>query len=167
MKNFALFVVVVVLFLAGCSKPREIKQVHQFPNESWEKFDTLRFKVTGNENEQPRDLNLVVRYNSMFVSKVLPVSILILSPDGSESVFEKKMWLRNPDETPRGNRFGAASWDFSFCFREAFEFKLAGEYHVLIDSKTGKFDNPGIEQIVFEAIPVKEREKKAGGKSYN
>lgn len=161
MKNVAILAVIVVLFLIGCSKPREIRQVHVFANESWEKFDTLRFSVVGNKKEEPRDLNLVIRYNAMYALKGLPVTILILSPDGSESVIEKKIWLRNPDETPRGTRFGEASWDYTFCFREAFEFRSAGEYKILIDNKTGKYDNPGVEQVVFEAVPATEREKKA------
>ncbi len=159
MKKLSNFVILIIILMAGCSKPVSIKQEHQFVNENWQKFDTLTFIVEGFTEESPRDLNLVIRFNANFTPRVLPVNILILSPDGSESYLEKKIWIRNTDDTPRGERFGEASWDYTFCFRESFEFTSEGRYEILIDNNTGKYDNPGIEQISFEAVPVIEKKK--------
>lgn len=159
MKKFLIPVFALLLIVAGCARLPEIKQERLIANRNWQKFDTLRFTVEGKANEAPRDLNLIIRFNSMFTPKVLPVSILLLTPDGAESVIEKKIWVRNPDETPRGIRHGEASWDYTFCFREAYEFNRPGTYRILIDNETGKFDNNGIEVITLEAVPASERKK--------
>lgn len=157
MNKFSNFVMLILILMAGCSKPVSIRQEHKFVNENWQKFDTLTFIVEGFTEKTPHDLNLVIRFNANFTSRVLPVNILILSPDGSENYMEKKIWVRNTDDTPRGERFGETSWDYTFCFRESFEFTSKGGYKILIDNKTGKFDNEGIEQIVFEAVPAGEK----------
>lgn len=162
MKNYFVWGFLLLFVIQGCSKPREIRQERLFANENWQKFDTLRFSVEGLQAELPRDLNLIVRFNALYQTKALPVTILIQSPDGAESVIEKTIWLRNPDETPRGIRHGTVSWDYTYCFREAYEFSQTGTYRILIDSKTGKFDNYGIEKVVFEAIPVANREPVEG-----
>ena len=159
MKNLLIVAFALRFVIAGCSRPSEIKQERLITNQNWQKFDTLRFQVEGNKNDSPRDLNLIIRYNSVFTPKVLPVSILLLSPDGAESVIEKKIWVRNPDETPKGTRHGEASWDYTFCFREGYEFNKPGTYKILIDNETGKFDNAGIESVTLEAVPVSDRIK--------
>jgi gliding motility-associated lipoprotein GldH len=159
MKNYLILLAGIALFLmAGCNKPRQIRQERTFVTENWQKFDTVRYNIDGQENEKPRDLNLIVRFNSLYQSRSLPVTILIQAPDGSESVIEKTIWLRNPDDTPRGELTGAASWNYTYCFRKAYEFTVPGVYKILIDNKTGKYDNPGIESISFEALPTSDRE---------
>lgn len=159
MKKLLIPAFALLLVIAGCARLPEIRQERLITNQNWQKFDTLRFDIEGQTNEPPRDLNLIIRYNSMFTPKVLAVSILLLTPDGAESVIEKKIWVRNPDETPRGVRQGEASWNYTFCFREGYEFNRPGTYRILIDNETGKFDNTGIEAITMEAVPVTEREK--------
>lgn len=159
MNKLSSFLILIIILMVGCSKPVVIRQEHKFVNENWQKFDTLNFSVEGLTDGIPRDLNMVIRFNANFTSRELPVNILILSPDGSESYIEKKIWVRNTDDTPRGERFGETNWDYTFCFRESFEFTSEGKYKILIDNNTRKFDNVGIEQIAFEAVPATDKTK--------
>ena len=155
--KYSLFLLVTVLFIfSACSDKPFFEERQNKTNFVWNRFDTLTFKTPDFEKGLTADIELDVIYTSDMPINMLPVRMVVLSPDGSERTIDKKIWLRNHDGTINDQQHGN-EWIHTSKVVRSFVFNQGGIHKITIENTQSKYDLQGIASVVLRITKPTEK----------
>lgn len=117
-----------------------------FKNNSWNRFNILKYDFQVSDTLTEYDIYLDVRHASFYPYENLLINFAIMSPSTEERVRSHDLKLR--DKT--GNFLGEGTgdiWDISFPLMTRFVFIHSGTYHIGIENLMTKYETEGVMDV--------------------
>lgn len=134
------------LFAFGCQKGAVFSQYHKFNDDTWDRFDKVRFNIPNEDSDLNADIVFTLRHSARYPYDHLPLSIILTTPSGEERILEKDLKLK--DE--KGNFKGSADgdlWNYEEVLWPAFSFRDTGTYRVEFENLIPRMEIPGLVDI--------------------
>lgn len=136
------FATLLLIMLCGCgSKPAYEKRVI-FPNNSWQRFNILKFSFDNNKVGREGNVSMKLYVTEDVRWTFIPIIFKITSPSDDERTQEYNFWLRGSDGNMSGEKVDNI-YEYIFPLREGYIFNEKGTYTISIENKMYKYDNEG------------------------
>ncbi|MFH1161011.1 MAG: hypothetical protein V1733_08695 [bacterium] len=143
MKTFSGLFILSLLLLSNC-KPDPAREVyHPFPNQSWQRFNILRFEIPVEKSETPRNIVFYARYNQTFPYQALNFNMIMRLPSGEERVREYQLAMKNKSDQVLGTYIGEECETSLFLKKELFITK-EGMLEITLENLTPRVETPGL-----------------------
>ena len=146
MKNNAksLFLISLIICLFSCRNHDTIFEKRVvFKNNSWNRFEILKFNVQVEDTIPEYDIYCTVRHASFYPYSNLLINFSLSMPNSEERVQEHNLKLRAKNGTFLGNGMGDI-WDISIPLMTHFTFPHAGDFHFEVENLMTKYETEGI-----------------------
>ena len=148
------------VFAAGCSSKRDTTEIHvSFPNHIWNRFQIVDTVFHVSNIEKNYDISLQLSVTDGFKLDIVPVEVVLISPDGQENIVNKKFFVKDAEENHIGNAFGD-TWTVELPIYSEKEFSQQGDYRITVQNRTQYFDLPKVESLVITVAPAKRKKEK-------
>lgn len=137
------------LFFAACGPKTLVDQQHDFPNNTWPRFDApakFSFDCTNVESFFNITISAVVD-TARYRQNGLPLTLQLQSPNGEQRTLFCDIVLRNYQGTWLGEFDENGLLHVSQAVRQYYSFNNAGKYHLDISQRTNKHPILGIHSI--------------------
>jgi len=151
MKKIIVLSVFLLVAFTGCRKDTSISQVHNFTDNTWQRFNFLNFEFQIEEIDKPCDIFVILRYNDDFPSQALLINLVMNLPSGEERIREYKLAVRDDDEKLLGEK-KAGYFERIIPIRKKIKFNETGLVKFEIENLMTKYFTPGLTEfgIVLE-----------------
>jgi len=142
-------------FLCACSSEKPYKIYYPFTNQSWNRFNILRFEIPINQNEKTYDIYFSVHHTQQFEFENLNLNIVMNTPSGEERI--KKYTLNLKSES--GSMLGQCQNDScinKILLKKDLLISKAGILTVEIENLTPRVETLGILGVDILLIPSKQ-----------
>lgn len=129
--------------MMGCQQDNSISQIHNFNNNTWERFNFLNFDFQVEEVSKAYDIIIVLRYNEDFPKKALLVNLVMTLPSGEERIREYKLSLRDKDEKMLGEK-KTAYYERFITIREDLLISEPGQLKFEIENLMSNYFTQGV-----------------------
>ncbi len=144
MKNlFGIYLLMILLALASCSRHKPVSQIHTFTNVNWERFEHLNFELPLEHLDREYDISVVIKHTAKFPADALAVNVVMITPGGEERIKDYTLFLKDRD----GNYIGYETDGIYNCLikiRQGMRFQEIGMVKFDIENLMTKYHTPGI-----------------------
>ena len=130
----------------SCDNRTEFEQYKKLENQSWNRFNIIKFEVPVNDIKTAFDITLVIRHLPEFKIKELPVNATFYMPSGEIRSAEHIIKFTDKAGESLSECLGDLC-DLSFILREDFIFPETGTVRVEIENKWPRLELPGILEV--------------------
>jgi gliding motility-associated lipoprotein GldH len=143
-----LLILVLAWVCTSCSQGPVFEKVHRFTDDTWQRIEEdIRFEVEITDENRRYDIDLPIRYTTVYPHQYLEISINIFSPSGQENLNVRKIYLVDENLRPRGTLAGEIR-DYTFRLFDEYKFNEKGTYIIEFQNLTGnKFHLHGLSSL--------------------
>ncbi|MDR0367587.1 MAG: gliding motility lipoprotein GldH [Bacteroidales bacterium] len=154
-----LFAGVCILLLGvGCSSKKDTTEITVFfPNYIWNRFEPVDTVFTVSDANKVYDVSLMLSIMDGFKLDMIPLEIVITSPDGQENIITKTFALKDKEGNHIGSVFGN-TWTVELPVYTQKEFQPEGKYTISILNRTQYYDLPLVKSLSLKIFSVKKQE---------
>jgi gliding motility-associated lipoprotein GldH len=147
MKHTAgIFLLMVFLALASCSRNEPVSQIHTFSNSTWQRFDHLTFELPVKDTDEEYDISLVIKHTAKFPADALSINVVMNTPGGEERIKDYNLYLKDNDGIIIGYETDGI-FNRIIKIREGMRFHEVGMVKFDIENLMTKYYTPGIIEI--------------------
>ena len=146
MKTMSKYIISICMLLAMFScqhKDKLFEKRITFKNNSWNRFDILKFDIPVEDTVTEYDIYAEVRHASFYPYENLLINFAFSMPSSEERVRNHDLKLRDAKGAFLGSGMGDI-WDIAFPMMTNFTFPKGGNYHIEIENLMTKFETPGV-----------------------
>lgn len=96
-KKSFFFGMMLLLFLCECSKNDDIEVYYKFQDNTWSRFDPVRFELTVNASERNYDVLFFIHHTVEYEFDNLDFNMIMTTPSGEERIKEYHMDIKRKD----------------------------------------------------------------------
>ena len=134
---------VTLLFLTACSYEKPVEKQFFFPNESWQRYNILKFDLPVTESGRSYDVCFVLRCRKSISYDKLPLNMVLNSPSGEERIREYEIPIRNLNGSYTGTLSGDTCINL-FVLKKNLYFSKNGVLKVEIENLNPKMETEGV-----------------------
>ncbi len=94
-KRFILYCFLIFLLFPGCKKNNEIISYHRFNDQTWNRFDKIRFDIPILNVDKRYDIYFFANHTKNYEFDDLKFNMVLTTPSGEERIKEYKFILKN------------------------------------------------------------------------
>lgn len=143
--SLVIVISMTALFITSCNNDALFDQNYSFPQQKWEKKDTVAFSVNVQDTLSNYDFILTLRNSTEYLYSNLWVYVAVTAPDGTTSKVAEKLPITHPDGSWIGRVSGSLVENrLRFASKV---FPLKGKYTFKIMNATQQGTIPYVEDI--------------------
>lgn len=89
--------ILILLCVCGCSDNKDVMIYYKFKDQTWSRFDPVRFEITINSPDKNYDVFLFAHHTAEFEFDDLDFNMILTTPSGEERIKEYKIGIRRKD----------------------------------------------------------------------
>ena len=98
MKKIANFLAILLLLIvSACSKNHDYVIYHKFKEQTWARFNVLKFEIPVNATEKTYDISLFVSHSRVYEYDTLGFNMIMTTPSGEERIKEYNLEIKRKD----------------------------------------------------------------------
>jgi gliding motility-associated lipoprotein GldH len=152
MKKSVYVALLFVIVLSSCNDKPFFEKEHDFPGDTWKRFDFTVFEVPVNKGDI-LDFSLTVKYYKKF-GETLPLNITLYTPEGEMRSRDYNINL-NRGKIKREEVQGTSVYTKTFSIHKGIKFYKKGKCKIRIEQKLSKYETEGIKSITLKAVKSK------------
>ena len=94
-KKTVIFVLLTLFIFAGCKKNNEIISYHKFKDQTWNRFEKIRFDIPVMDIGKPYDVYFFASHTRAFEFDNLNFNMIMSTPSGEERIKEYTFLLKD------------------------------------------------------------------------
>ena len=150
-KLIPIFIFAIAIF-SSCSNDVIFEETHQFPNETWQRFEPECFTFDVKNVEDCYDIYFNFRINTnVFRVEQLPFIIQLTDSEGTTRNMKTEIAIVDKNGNLNGNKIGMYS-EFNVKVREYFFFNHEGKHEFLIKNGSQFFELQGITSFGLKIV---------------
>ncbi len=102
-KKALVYGLLFLLILSGCKKNNEIIRYHKFNNQTWNRFEKIRFDIPVLEIDKRFDVFFFANHTKKYEFDNLEFNMIMTTPSGEERIKEYKFLLKDKTGGFTGN----------------------------------------------------------------
>jgi len=151
--------IVILTFLAGflctCSSEKPYKIYYPFKNQSWNRFNILRFEIPIHQDKKTYNIYFSLHVNQQFEFDDLNFNVVMNTPSGEERIKKYKLKLRSQSGTLLG-QCQSDSCSNQILLKKDLFISSAGTLLVEIENLTPRVETRGVIGVAVLLIPSKQ-----------
>jgi gliding motility-associated lipoprotein GldH len=91
------FFTLIFLIICGCSDNKDIRVYYKFKDQTWSRFDPVRYEITIDPTERNYDVFLFAHHTREYEFDYLDFNMIMNTPSGEERIKEYHVDIRRKD----------------------------------------------------------------------
>lgn len=141
-----LFLMVAAALVSGCQRGKVFERHSKMDRLAWNRFNLVNFEVPIKDASAGYDFYVAIRHITEIPYSSLEISFAVDGPDGSETIRDIKIPIRDREGKLLGNGMGDL-WDVEVLAKEGLRFSETGTCKVEVASRMQQADLLGIMEV--------------------
>jgi gliding motility-associated lipoprotein GldH len=149
-KKNILFVLLILVF-AGCHKENKKDFDLSLTDNTWKRYNILKFYIPVAKAEKPVDVYLYVRFREDFEYDKLSVNVIMNTPSGEERIKESEINVRSADGSfliPKGKEY----YEGKILIKKELYLNQKGVLKVEIENLTPRLETRGVNGVGIRLV---------------
>jgi len=147
MRQIWFAMILVTIVFSGCKKQDELIQFRTFENNTWERFDYVRFEFPVTDIKQSWNIYIVIRYNDDFKERMLPVHVEMITPSEDSRTRDYNLIMRSINNNEITGMIKDGYYELKTLTHPQLQFSETGVFTFEIENLSSKFFTHGVQEI--------------------
>jgi gliding motility-associated lipoprotein GldH len=95
MKRAAFYILLILIFVAGCARDDGYQIYHKFEDKTWFRFNVLQFEIPVKQSREPVNIVFFARHDRDYPFDSLAFNMVMKTPSGEERIRECRIRIKD------------------------------------------------------------------------